>query len=789
MSGASIWNPQGGIASTANANNSYLSQAYVATQGQVLFNISAFTYQPGTGSLDVYIDGAYQFITKDFVETTATSVTLVTPVSAGADVVVRGLIGSTNATSAAASAAAALVSANNAAVSETNAGLSAIASAGSAAAAATSLAAVNNTIAAAFVSTSATSRLIGTGATTFVTDTNGSFKVGQWLTITSRANSANQEFGQVTSYAFPNLGINITQIYGSGTFADWNISMSGAQGPQGIQGIQGPVGTGITPQTNGFTLTGGSPTPQTLTADISVSLSALALKTSVPTGATTTNPMTANLVLVAASNQVQRVSPNIAGLSIQLPDCTTLAVNVADRFELANEVTTKPFPVSILDSTGTLRGWLRAGDRVMVDIVDITSAGGFILRSTDLDGNRGIGFYGMPALLGTTSGISGGPTAGYSCMYEDSEYGVLVFDSATTTYMQAFQVTESGTYLGGTVTDLGTQLAGAPELVSNIQMTALSSSQIVLAYADAGTISKCVIIGTSGTNLNISFGAPVVSGYAQSNSCPPAKLTSTSFIWATMSGGTTAQVAVATIAGSVITFGAFVQLSTGVSPTPMSVIALSATLAHFVLAGRYAMRVSIAGTVPTPGTRVDMGASLLNFNNAYNQNYISRINATQSLAIAGDTNKTPALFATVITDANPTVTITQTNLVVNPSGVSVTSPLVSLMATPVGCVPIGNGSLLITFKQSQITAATGNLASGASYGFATIKMVGTTPVLGPIVKYPLSGSAMALSLNNQNIPVGAITKGRGLLGRFSASSNAGGGTVYTVIEFQPILVT
>jgi len=48
--------------------------------------------------------------------------------------------------------------------------------------------------------------------------------------------------GQVTSYSSTNLVVNVTDIGGSGTLADWNISVSGSQGSTGPTGA---TGTGI----------------------------------------------------------------------------------------------------------------------------------------------------------------------------------------------------------------------------------------------------------------------------------------------------------------------------------------------------------------------------------------------------------------------------------------------------------------------------------------------------------------------------------------------------------------
>jgi len=124
--GASIWEGSTTIASTANANNSYKSERFAANASHVttgLFTLTVFVYAVGTGSLDVFINGASQFITIDFTETSPTTVT-VPGVELGDIVVIRGLIGGDASQSAAASAAAAAAQAAASAASATAAAAS-----------------------------------------------------------------------------------------------------------------------------------------------------------------------------------------------------------------------------------------------------------------------------------------------------------------------------------------------------------------------------------------------------------------------------------------------------------------------------------------------------------------------------------------------------------------------------------------------------------------------------------------------------------------------------------------
>lgn len=136
---------------------------------------------------------------------------------------------------AAASATAAAASATTAASSATSASSSA-----SAAAASDVTAALQ---AAALVATSTTSLLIAVASKTFTTQASKSFAAGQFIIAVSAANSANFMHGQVTSYSGTTLVVDVQSIGGSGTLADWNLSVSGNRGATGATGATGSAGT------------------------------------------------------------------------------------------------------------------------------------------------------------------------------------------------------------------------------------------------------------------------------------------------------------------------------------------------------------------------------------------------------------------------------------------------------------------------------------------------------------------------------------------------------------------
>lgn len=87
--------------------------------------------------------------------------------------------------------------------------------------------------------TSTTSTAIGTGSKTFTTQASKAFDVGRWVLITSDADPSDYMHGRVTAYSGTSLTVSVTNIGGSGTLADWTITLSGTQGSTGATGATG----------------------------------------------------------------------------------------------------------------------------------------------------------------------------------------------------------------------------------------------------------------------------------------------------------------------------------------------------------------------------------------------------------------------------------------------------------------------------------------------------------------------------------------------------------------------
>lgn len=77
--------------------------------------------------------------------------------------------------------------------------------------------------------TSSSSLLIGTGSKSFTTSGFYEWATGMYVLAASAANPANLMYGQVTSWTTATnvLVVNVLSVGGSGTYADWTVSLAG----------------------------------------------------------------------------------------------------------------------------------------------------------------------------------------------------------------------------------------------------------------------------------------------------------------------------------------------------------------------------------------------------------------------------------------------------------------------------------------------------------------------------------------------------------------------------------
>jgi hypothetical protein len=242
-------------------------------------------------------------------------------------------------------------SASNASTSATNALNSENAAAASAASAAA--------IAGAFVSTSTTTWTPTIGSQAFAVQTGEQYTAGIFVTVVSASLTSNWGFGQVTSYSGSTLTVDIQVISGSTSKSDWNISLTGSRGATGA------AGTGVTPQTTGFTLTGGTTTEKTLTVVDTLSTSDLATlngsqiltNKTISYADNTLTGVTGNTATQTLTNKTitgiieTRVASSSNNLNLASANYFTHTVSGATTFTVSNVATTGSVNTLILDLT------------------------------------------------------------------------------------------------------------------------------------------------------------------------------------------------------------------------------------------------------------------------------------------------------------------------------------------------------------------------------------------------------------------------------------------------------
>lgn len=92
--------------------------------------------------------------------------------------------------------------------------------------------------------TSTTSLAIGTGAKAFTVQAGKSFVPGIRATAVNPSNPAQSMSGPVASYAGTLLTLTVDTVGGSGTVANWNLSVTGQRGADGAMGPAGGVAGG-----------------------------------------------------------------------------------------------------------------------------------------------------------------------------------------------------------------------------------------------------------------------------------------------------------------------------------------------------------------------------------------------------------------------------------------------------------------------------------------------------------------------------------------------------------------
>jgi len=473
-----------------------------------------------------------------------------------------------------------------------------------------------------------------------------------------------------------------------------------------------------------------------------------------------------NVTLTSSSTGAQNITPTGYGNTVTLPNATTMTP-AACVFNLYNN---SGYPVSILDSSSNILGYIYPNTSVVVGLSSASTAtGNWILDNAEP----------LAIVANTAFTLSGAYISyGVFSITLDSTRTLLYFVSNTS-------------YLYGVIYNSSNQTFGTPTLISSNSSNGCigllsASNQVLMVYVGSTvTTLNAVVLTISGTSISV--GTPVTktgTSYS-SNSFVNCLNLSSSYVFSYTTGATATQHVAITISGTTPTFGSVVTgtnsqyggYTFAVSSTTFLAVNLYATN----LLGFQAF--SVSGTTITGGTNVTVSA--------INGQYFRAIpisGGTRVLVLyANSSNPTSASLASV-------------------SGTTVTLSTVTVSATyefPGSFTDLqysGSNALYAdginlfawAFTDTSGTLTVGSAVSTAQLeGALILNYTGTSAVIASIgtnnvpAKQNISISGNTITASSTNIDIWQIqnattSSGNPVVANFSNTSLWGGKNCYTL---------
>ena len=426
--------------------------------------------------------------------------------------------------------------------------------------------------------TSTTSLAVGSGSKVFTLAANANFPIGAVVVAAVTASPAtNYMFGVVTAYnaGTPSVTLSVAAdgFGGSGTYAAWTLSVAGQKGQTGA-GVPSMAGHANKVLSNN----GG-------TADFRFTELQYAQSNSL------TPTFSANITLTASSEMMQVLAPTVAGLSVTLPDATTLLKH-PERFVLLNS---GDFEVAVRDSAGTLITCILPGGRARMALTDVSTAAGAWFASGDklspiwwqtvntpISGGMShqivASLYLSETLCVFISNLSTGATI-YATAYDISSNtlgsttslgsignGVLAAHPVDSTHgivagsdgkIVAFSVS-------GTTVTAGNIITGENTIRSLLVMSASS----FIVFSVAGATARALGLTLSGETLTAGAVNTIhdfTTGAAQYALIAPVKRSATQAIVVVLKDGAVAKAVHVSVSGTAITANSNIDFTTGLS--------------------------------------------------------------------------------------------------------------------------------------------------------------------------------------------------------------------------------
>lgn len=513
--------------------------------------------------------------------------------------------------------------------------------------------------------TSTTGLLIGTGTKVFTTQSGKAWSKGQGVVAASSANPLNQMIGVISAYSGTTLTVEVQSVGGSGTFADWIISMAAGSAIAPASQAQAEAGV----------IQGVYMDP--LRVAQAIAKQAVPISDAAVTVATT---------LTTSSKYLQIASMALRGVGYTLPAGNAYA-NGGPKFEFTN---TGLYDLPIRDSTGAIKAFIRPGRTSGCFLADNSTAAGLWKFDT-------ASIYGETALY-TGNGLGSGTITGMKALSIDSDRDLFIFFTATlikaviytkstnvwgtwtsvaletvqgnngldcqlinsTTALLNWSSSTAGamksvvlSFSGSTVTVntiVTTSYPGASSLV--VKMVALSGSWIVLGSDNTNTNIFCFGVSVSGTTVTVSGASTVFSATTAANHPDLGTLVigSTLVVMSYTSATNGFQARAMTISGSTVTQGALFNVAGSSNPAFKFTLLANGRIFVAYSNGSLVVRsLSVSGTTISSGTAISANISDTNFTNIN----ITNLGSNRVLVVytAGVVE-----FANIFTDSSGVIT-------------------------------------------------------------------------------------------------------------------------------------
>ena len=357
-----------------------------------------------------------------------------------------------------------------------------------------------------------------------------------------------------------------------------------------------------------------------------------------------------NIILTASSPSIQHISATVNGLSVTLPDATTLVIGTTYQFRavlngysifdnnggyiaaIATQSITM-YVIQLLDNTTTYGTWTINSVYMPNNISQLTSL--------TLDGGYYATGIGSIQALSSTQAVAMTSYTDNDTVYQ-TEVDLVSYNSSTNTlsllssaicngvndsfvYLSKPSATllfcSSGTYIyaagvsGGTIS----VLASPATMPAPTSHSGITSTQSIATYYGGSNVLACAVLGWTGAAVTV---GTVANINATGINMPiVAAMSSTSAICIYIGTSNFVYAIVLNISGTTVTAGSPIQVSTMVaSPGSYpSIVSVSSTVAvaSFMQSGgvMQVMPISISGTTITVGSGYLIG--ITNGNSAY----------------------------------------------------------------------------------------------------------------------------------------------------------------------------